>query len=117
MNPIRKKFKVSTASENYLNAFKTHLFRSLMSFNTFDNFDIDNKFTFFLILIYDLYNTTCKIMKKNGSVRRKTTNIRLSKSNSYNNKLSSSQNDPRSTWKTLNESITPKKNLKSKKLM
>ena len=42
------------------------------------------------------------------------TNIRLSKSNYYNNKLSSSQNDPRSTWKTLNELITPKK--KSQKL-
>ena len=37
------------------------------------------------------------------------TNIRPAKSNYYNNKLGSSQNDPRSTWKTLNEIITPKK--------
>ena len=36
------------------------------------------------------------------------------KSNCYNNKFSSSQNDPKATWKTLNELISPRK--KSQKL-
>ena len=55
-------------SENSLNALKTHLSRSLISFNVFDNFNINNKLIFFN-LIYDSYNTTWKIMKKKKLVR------------------------------------------------
>ena len=58
-------------SEKSLNAFKTCLSRSLISFNAFDSFDNNEKNESFLNLIYDLYKTNCKTLTKTLSVRRR----------------------------------------------
>ena len=57
--------------ENCVNAFRTHLSRSLISFNVCVSFDIDNNLEVYLNLIYESYNTYCKIkITKTRSVRR-----------------------------------------------